>query len=68
MQVNATTPISRMEVACDADGLTSRAGTTLLSGRVDAVGLTDVLACGLTVHSGAVRHELGGSSGDAFTV
>jgi len=59
VQVNATTPLSRMEVACDADGLTSRAGTVLLSGLADAIGLTDALVKGLSVHSRGVRHEPG---------
>ncbi|MBU2603987.1 MAG: IS1380 family transposase [Actinobacteria bacterium] len=40
-------------------GLTSRAGTALLSGLADTLGLTDALVRGLTVHSRAVRHEPG---------
>ena len=59
MQVNATTPLSRMEVACDARGLSSRAGTALLSALADQVGLTDGLLRGLSVHSRTVRHEPG---------
>ena len=59
MQVNATTSLSRMEVTCDMPGLTSRAGTALLSGLADALGLTDGLVSGLSVHSRAVRHEPG---------
>jgi Transposase DDE domain group 1 len=59
VQVNATTPLSQMEVACDADGLTSRAGSALLSGLADRVGLTDALVKGLRVHSRGVRHEPG---------
>jgi hypothetical protein len=59
VQVNATTPLSRMEVVADGDGLTSRAGTALLSGLADAIGLTDGLVRGLAVHDRAVRHEPG---------
>jgi Transposase DDE domain group 1 len=59
VQVNATTSFSRMKVVADADGLTSRAGSALLTGLADAVGLTDGLVSGLSVHSRAVRHEPG---------
>jgi len=48
-----------MEVTCDMPGLTSRAGTALLGGLADALGLTDDLVSGLSVHSRAVRHEPG---------
>ena len=64
MQVNATTSLSRMEVTCDMPGLTSRAGTALLSGVADALGLTGGLVRGLSVHSRAVRHEPGRVSRD----
>ncbi|MGB4594008.1 MAG: transposase, partial [Coriobacteriia bacterium] len=57
--VNATTPASSFEVTCDMDGLTSRAGTVLLTGLADAIGLTSALAGALSVHSRAVRHEPG---------
>jgi len=59
VQVNATTSLSHMEVVCDMPGLTSRAGTALLTGLADALGLTDGLIRGLSVHSRAVRHEPG---------
>jgi hypothetical protein len=59
VQVNATTSLSRMKVVCDAGGLTSRAGTALLSGLADALGLTGGLVEGLRVHSRGVRHEPG---------
>jgi Transposase DDE domain group 1 len=59
MQVHATTPGARFEVTCGMSGLTSRAGTALLSGLADALGLTDALVDGLSVHSRAVRHEPG---------
>ncbi len=59
MQVHATTPLSRIEVACDAGGLTSRSGTALLSGLADALGLTSALSEALRVHSRKVRHEPG---------
>jgi Transposase DDE domain group 1 len=59
VQVNATTSLSHMEVVCDMPGLTSRAGTALLTGLADALGLTEGLVRGLSVHSRAVRHEPG---------
>ena len=59
MQVNATTPLSRIEVTCDAAGLTSRAGTALLCGLADRLGLTDGLTRALRVHTRSVRHEPG---------
>ena len=59
MQVNATPSLSHMKVVCDMPGLSSRAGTALLSGLADALGLTDGLVRGLSVHSRAVRHEPG---------
>lgn len=55
--VNATTPAARFEVTCDMDGLTGRAGTALLTGLTDAIGLSDGLVCALRRHSRAVRHE-----------
>lgn len=57
--VNATTPAARFEVTCDMDGLTSRAGTALLTGLTDTIGLTDGLVEALSVHSRSVRHEPG---------
>ena len=59
MQVNATTPLSRIEVTCDAGGLTSRAGTALLSGLADALGLTSALTAALRFGSRKLRHEPG---------
>jgi hypothetical protein len=59
VQVNATTPLSRIEVTCDMPGLTSRAGTALLSGLADKLGLTSALTKALRVHSRTVRHEPG---------
>ena len=59
MQVNATTPLPRVEVCAEKSALTSRAGTALLSALADALGLTDALVDGLSVHSRAVRHEPG---------
>jgi hypothetical protein len=59
VQVNATTPLPRFEVTCDMPGLTSRAGTALLSGLADRLGLTDGLTRALRVHSRNVRHEPG---------
>ena len=59
MQVNATTSFSPMKVVADADGLTSRAGSALLTRLADVVGLTDGLVSALSVHSRTVRHEPG---------
>lgn len=59
MQVNATTPTASFKVTCDMEGLTSRAGTALLTGLADAIGLTDGLVRGLRVFSRAVLHEPG---------
>ena len=42
--MNATTRVGRVEVVADQDGLTSRAGTALLAGVADRVGLTQALA------------------------
>jgi hypothetical protein len=57
--VNATTPAARFEVTCDMDGLTSRAGTALLTGLCDAIGFTAALVGAVSVHSRSVRHEPG---------
>ena len=59
MQVNATTSLSPVKVTCDMPGLTSRAGTALLTGLADTLGLTEGLVKGLSVHSRKVRHEPG---------
>jgi hypothetical protein len=59
VQVNATTTLPRMKVVADGDGLTSRAGTALLSGLADTLGLTSALTKALRVHSREVRHEPG---------
>jgi hypothetical protein len=57
--VNATTPAARFEVTCDMSGLTSRAGTALLTGLCDAIGFTDGLVDALSVHHRKVAHEPG---------
>lgn len=57
--VNAITLSASFEVSCDMSGLTSRAGTALLSGMSDAVGLTGALERALAVHSRKVAHEPG---------
>ena len=59
MQVNATPSLSRVKVVCDMPGLTSRAGTALLTGLADKLGLTEGLTAALRVHSRKVRHEPG---------
>ena len=43
MRVDATSLVGRVEIVADEDGLTSRAGTALLVGVADRVGLTDAL-------------------------
>jgi hypothetical protein len=48
-----------VKVVCDMPGLTSRAGTVLLTGLADQLGLTEGLVRGLSVHSRPVRHEPG---------
>ena len=53
-----------MDVVCDMPGLTSRAGTALLTGLADALGLPDGLVRGLSVHFRAMRHEPGGVARD----
>jgi len=59
VQVNATTPLPRVEVSAKGPDLTSRAGTALLSGLCDTLGLTQGLTTALRVHSRKVRHEPG---------
>jgi hypothetical protein len=59
VQVNATTPLPRVEVSPQKFALTSRAGTVLLSGLADKLGLTEGLTEALRVHSRKVRHEPG---------
>ena len=59
MQVNATTCLPRVEVSAKGPDLTSRAGTVLLSGLADRLGLTESLTAALHVHSRKVRHEPG---------
>ncbi len=51
--MNATKPLSHMEVVCDMPGLTSRTGTALLTGLADALGLTDGLGRGLSAWKSA---------------
>ena len=59
MQVNATTPLLRVEVCPEKSTLTSRAGTALLSALADRLGLTEGLTAALRCHSRKVRHEPG---------
>ena len=59
MQVNATTPLPRVEVCAEKSALTSRAGTALLSALADRLGLTGGLTAALRCHSRKVRHEPG---------
>ena len=59
MQVNATTPPPFVEVSTNGPELTSRAGTVLLAGLCDRLGLTEGLTKALRVHARRVRHEPG---------
>jgi len=59
VQVNATTPLPRVEVSAEKSALTSRAGTALLSALADRLGLTGGLTAALRCHSRKVRHEPG---------
>ena len=68
MQVHATTPLPRVEVSAKGPDLTSRAGTALLSGLCDKLGLTDGLTAALHVHSRTVRHEPGRVARDLAVV
>jgi hypothetical protein len=55
--VNATSLAGRVEVVADEDGLTSRAGTALLAGVADRVGLTGALGEAMNgVRERASRH------------
>ena len=55
--MNATSLVGRVEVVADQEGLTSRAGTALLVGVADRVGLTDALGEALRgVRSRVSRH------------
>ena len=62
MRVNATTSLSHMEVVCDMPGLTSCAGTALLTGLADALGLqvagTVGKRAGRIVHGSGEDHRL----------
>lgn len=58
--MNATTQPISFEVTCDGAGITSRAGTALLTGLADRIGLTDRLVEGLSpLLSRRVTHEPG---------
>jgi hypothetical protein len=59
VQVHATTSLPRVEVSAKGPELTSRAGTVLLGGLADRLGLTEGLTKALRVHSRRVRHEPG---------
>ena len=57
--MKVTTTRLPVEVTCDGEGLTSRAGTALLTGLCDRIGLTNGLVASLRVHSRTVVHEPG---------
>ena len=60
MRVQPTRTIERLEVVADAEGLTSRAGTALVAGVADRVGLTASLSEALAgVRERRSRHDPG---------
>ena len=60
VRVKPTSPIESVQVVADAEGLTSRAGTALVAGVADRVGLTAALSCALAeVRERRSRHDPG---------
>ena len=60
MPVKASSAIERLQVVADAEGLTSRAGTALVSGMADRIGLTAGLSEALAgVRERRSRHDPG---------
>ena len=60
MWVKTTTPPASMKVRADCDSLTSRAGTALLTGVADRVGLTGALVGSLSdLRERRGRHQPG---------
>src|SRR3990172_315508 len=60
MSVKASSSIERLQVVADADGLTSRAGTALIAGGADRVGLTAGLSDALaSLRERRSRHDPG---------
>jgi hypothetical protein len=60
MRVKPNSPIESVQVVADAEGLTSRAGTVLLAGVADKVGLTEVLSQAMGgVRQRRSRHDPG---------
>jgi len=60
MPVKASSSIERLQVVADADGLTSRAGTALIAGVADRVGLTAGLSDALaSLRERRSRHDPG---------
>ena len=60
MRVKPNSPIESVQVVADAEGLTSRAGTVLLAGVADKVGLTKVLSQAMGgVRQRRSRHDPG---------
>lgn len=60
MPVKASSSIERLQVVADAEGLTSRAGTALVAGVADRVGLTAGLSDALEgVRERRSRHDPG---------
>jgi hypothetical protein len=60
MRVKPNSPIESVQVVADAEGLSSRAGTVLLAGVADKVGLTKVLSQAMGgVRQRRSRHDPG---------
>ena len=60
MWVKASSAVERLQVVADAEGLTSRAGTALVAGVADRVGLTSGLSAALAgVRERRSRHDPG---------
>ena len=60
MQVKRERSIERLQVVADAEGLTSRAGTALVAGLADRVGLTAALSQALVgLRERRCRHDPG---------
>jgi len=60
MPVKASSSLERLQVVADAEGLTSRAGTALVAGVADRVGLTSALSDALAgMRERSSRHDPG---------
>ena len=59
MQVQRTETIESLQIVADGDRLTSRAGTALLAGLADQVGLTRAFSQAMVVRKRRSRHDPG---------